>query len=216
MVKKDSPDFYVALLGIGFLVTLGAYFWFARSPYFEPFSLWTQSNLVLFYVFLFFVKAIGLIWPPLPGGVFTLGAIPLIGWSNAYLIDFAATAVASSGAYWLGKRYGMTLVEKITGKGMIEKIQKINIKKERELEAVFLLRLLGGGVVVEVVSYASGLFRISYKSFILGSLLSHLVYGIPYYFLFGNLFSGKNIMMSIVLATILVTLYLKFKNRYLA
>ena len=215
-MKSDKPQFYVGLLGAGILITFGAYYWFVKSPYFEPFNLWTQSNLVLFYVSLFVIKFVGLIWPPLPGGVFVLGSIPIIGWSNAYLIDFGASASASSIAFVLGRKYGMPLISKITNREIIEKIQKIKIKKEREFETIFLLRVFGGAVLVEIVSYASGLFRLSYKNFILGTLLSHLAIGIPFYFFVGSIFSGKNLIFGIITAAILALIIYKFKDRYLA
>ena len=90
------------MLGAGILVTLLAYFLFTKSPYFEPFKVWTESNIVLFTIFLFTIKVTGIVWPPLPGGIFVLGSIPLIGWFNAYLIDFAATLEDYQDASLLG------------------------------------------------------------------------------------------------------------------
>ena len=213
---NTKSQIYILTLGAGILITFLAYFWFVRSPYFEPFNVWTQSNLVLFYIFLFSIKVTGIVWPPLPGGIFVLGSIPLIGWFNAYLIDFFATLVASSIAYVLGRKYGMPLVKRIVGEGMIEKIEKIKVRKERELETIFLIRMLGGAVVVEVVAYASGLFKIGYKNFLLGTILSHLLVVIPAYYFFGNIFSGQNMIISIISIGILLILFAKFRKRYLA
>lgn len=206
---------YILILGAGFLITFGLYFWFVRSPYFAPFEVWTQSNLLLFYIFLFFIKVTGIVWPPLPGGVFVLGSIPLIGWFNAYLIDFFATLVASSIAYALGRKYGMPLVRRIVDEGIVEKIEKIKIKRNRELETIFLIRTLGGAVVVEVVAYASGLFKIGYRNFLIGTVLSHMVVVTPAYYFFGNIFSGKNMIVSVISIVLLLLLFAKFRKRYL-
>jgi len=207
---------YILILGAGFLITFGAYFWFTRSPYFEPFKIWTESNIVLFYIFLFFIKVTGIVWPPLPGGIFVLGSIPLIGWFNAYLIDFTAGLVGSTIAYVLARKYGMPLVKKIVDEGMVQKIEQIKIRKERELETIFLIRTLGGAVVVEVVAYASGLFKIGYKNFLIGTILSHILVVTPAYYFFGNIFAGKNIIISIVSFAVLLLLLAKFRKRYLA
>lgn len=170
----------------------------------------------MFYVFLFAVKVTGIVWPPLPGGIFVLGSIPIIGWFNAYLIDFTATLVASSIAYALGRRYGLPLIKRIIDEDMIKKVEKLKVKKEREIESIFLLRVLGGAIVVELVAYASGLFKIRYRNFMIGTILSHIVVGMPAYYFFGNIFSGQNIIISLVLAAILIVLLLKFRSRYLA
>jgi uncharacterized membrane protein YdjX (TVP38/TMEM64 family) len=212
---NTKSQMYILILGAGFLITFGAYFWFTRSPFFEPFKLWTESNILLFYIFLFSIKVTGIVWPPLPGGVFVLGSIPLIGWFHAYLVDFFATLVASSIAYVLGRKYGMPLVKRIVDEGIVEKINKIKIKQKREIETIFLIRTLGGAVVVEVVAYASGLFKIGYRNFLIGTILSHIVVVTPAYYFFGNIFAGKNMIVSGISMVLLVLIFAKFRKRYL-
>ena len=213
MNKKSQV--YIITLGAGIILTFAAYFWFVRSPYFEPFKVWTESNIVLFYIVLFSIKVTGIVWPPLPGGIFVLGSIPIIGWFNAYLIDFTATLVASSIAYVLGRKYGMPLVKKIVDEEMVKKMEKIKVKQKRELETIFLIRTLGGAVVVEVVAYASGLFRIGYRNFMFGTVLSHIVVVVPAYYFFGNIISGQNVIISLISVVLLLILFTKFKGRYL-
>jgi len=206
---------YLYTFGAGFLVTFLLYFWFVHSWYFVPFEVWVQGNLLLFSLFLFGIKVIGIVWPPLPGGLFVLGSVPLIGWINAYLLDFGGTLLGSSIAYILARKYGMSLVQRIVSTELTKKIEKIKVRKERELETVFLARVLGGAVLVEIVAYASGLFRIGYRNFLLGTIASHFLLGIPAYYFFENIFEGKNILISIVSIVALIFLFTKFKGRYL-
>ena len=106
------------------------------------------------------------------------------------------------------------IVKLLSDKKDLEKLEDFKIKKDRELEMIFLIRTLGGGMVVEVVSYASGLFKIGYKNFLIGTVLSHMLVVIPAYYFFGNIFAGKNILISIASMGVLILLFTKFKKRY--
>lgn len=198
------------------MATILAYLWFAKSSYFIVFTNWAQQNFIILFLILILIKIIGIIWPPLPGGVFTIGAIPVMGWFNAYLADLLGIIIGSGLAYFLGKKYGYALLNKIFDASVITKIKNINIEPKREIESIFLLRLFGGGVLIEIVSYAAGLFRISFRNFLLGSLFSHLAIALPFFYFAGNLFSGKNLIVNIILGVIIVGIFIKFRRRYLS
>lgn len=83
------------------LVTVASifvYYLFSKSIYFQIFFSWSRQNIGLFVIVLFLLKILGIVWPPLPGGVFTLAAIPFIGWFPAYLVDFAGSTTVH---HWL-------------------------------------------------------------------------------------------------------------------
>ena len=69
---------YPIALGVAFTATLLAYIWFSDSRYFAIFSHWTENNLPFLYFSVFFIKILGVIWPPLPRGVFTIAMVNLI------------------------------------------------------------------------------------------------------------------------------------------
>ena len=60
------------------ILSVVLYLWFIKLPIFQHFVLWVQQNLLLYFLFLIFLKILGIVWPPLPGGLFTLGSIPAI------------------------------------------------------------------------------------------------------------------------------------------
>ena len=60
------------------------------------------------------------------------------------------------------------------------------------------------------------LFKIGYKNFMIGTVLSHILMVVPAYYFFGNIFAGKNIIISFVFLGILILLFTKFKKRYFA
>ena len=108
--------------------SVGAYLWFLKTPTFEVFEAWVKSNLILYYIFVIFSKALAIIWPPLPGNIFTLTSIPFWGWFTAYTADFVGSILGSSIAFYLGKKYGYKFINKIFSTDMESKIKGIKVK----------------------------------------------------------------------------------------
>lgn len=201
----------LALVG---LLTLLGYWLFYKSPFFDTFFAWSKDNLLLFSVSLFALKVTGIIYPPLPGGTLTLAAIPILGWQTAYAIDLAGSIVGSIAAYHLGKKYGYRLLSKLFDQSLIEKMQSLKVKKNKEIEAIFVYRVLLGGTVLEAICYGAGILGIGFKNFLIGSILSHIAVGVPLYYLINNVFSGKNAAIIVVSLVVAVVLFSKLKNRY--
>jgi len=197
-----------------FVLTFILFNWFSKSIYFSGFDSWIKTNLILYVICLFLVKITGILWPPISGGIFTLASIPFLGWQLAFMVDMAGSTVGGMIAYWLGKKYGFPFLNKILDTNIVEKIRRIKIKKGREVEAVFIYRLLFGSVIVEAIYYGAGVLNINFYKFILGVTLSHLLIGIPIYFLASSIFSGANIALSILLAIIALVFIIKTKGRY--
>ena len=202
-------------LVLGFIIVVGGYAWFIQTPYFLSFKTWAEQNFIVFSFFLLIAKIVGIIIPPVPGGLFTLGAIPIIGWWQAYIIDFVGLMIGSSIAFFLGKRYGRKLLLYFFDKALVEKIEKTKIKQNRQVESLFVLRVLAGSTLTEIVCYAAGLLKISFKNFLIGTALSHLVIGIPMFYLANNLLEMKNLWMSLVTLVIAILFFWKLKGRYI-
>lgn len=209
---KNQKNLFLLLAFICVIVPL--YLWFVKTPQFETFTLWSQRNFILFFTLLTAVKIIGIVFPPLPGGLLTLGAIPVIGWQYAYLADLLGLTLGSSWAYFIGKKYGYALLHKLFDESTIEKVKKIKVVKSREIETVFVLRAFLGSAVTEIVCYAAGILQIRYRNFLIGSTLSHLVMGIPLYYFANSLFTKKQVIINLILAAIIIPLLWKFRRRY--
>lgn len=197
-----------------FVVTFFIYIYFTKTPSFQTFFNWSQNNLIIFVTVLFFLKTLGVVYPPLPAGLFTLGAIPIIGWFPAYLIDFAGSMTAAGIDYYLGKKYGIVLLQKIFDPQTLEKIQKLKIKPDREIESIFVMRILLGMTILEAVYYGGGFLGVRFKNFLLGAGLSHIVVGIPTFLIGQAVFQGKNLLYSILLAVLSIFILYKIKGRY--
>lgn len=214
-MRTGSLKIFTPLVFI-FVVFVFTYYWFMNTPYFTDFKDLAQNNLVLFIVILFFFKTLSIIWPPLPGGLFTLGSIPFIGWESAYLVDLAGSALGSVITYYLGMKYGLAFLRRVLNEDVITKIQSIKVKKYRQTELIIMLRLFTGSIFLEAITYGAGLLKIRFTSFLVGSLISHIIVGVPVYFFAKEaILNPQNIVVStILLVGVIFTLY-KVKGRYL-
>jgi uncharacterized membrane protein YdjX (TVP38/TMEM64 family) len=192
---------------------LFAYLFF-KSSYFPIVDAWIKTNIVLYVIALFIYKSIGVLFPPIPAGVVTLASIPFLGWFGAYMVDMVGSIFGGIIAYWLGKKYGKKILEKLFDASTIEKIVKTKVKKGKEIEAVFMFRVLLGSTILEAVYYGAGFLKIPFGKFLIGATLSHILVGVPSFLLANNIFSGKNIILTIVLSVVALIFVLKTKGRY--
>ena len=204
---------HIIILAVAALATLLFYLWFVRSTYFEGFKIWSQSNLVIYISALLVIKILGIVWPPIPGGIFTLASVPILGWKLAYGVDLLGSAIGSSMAFFIARKWGWQFLRKIFDDAALAKIKRVKIKKEREFETIFLMRIFGG-TIVEVVCYGAGVLDVGYGNYLFATILSHLPLGIPLFYAAGSILNGNGAVLSLVFLAFAVLLFYKFKNRY--
>ncbi|MBI2620980.1 VTT domain-containing protein [candidate division WWE3 bacterium] len=205
---------YASILVFMILLSIAAYFWFINSPYFAITKTWALKHSIAYWLVLTAVKTIGIVWPPIPGGTLTLASIPIIGWKSAYSSDLAGSTIGSMTAYWLGKKYGQAFLNKFISDDITTKISSVKFAKGKEIGAIFMTRLAGGGLAIEVLSYAAGLVGIGYKRFLIGIVLAHVVLNFPLYFLAGVWTTANSTLLSVVAAVIFIPFFLKFWKRF--
>lgn len=211
---KKKTFWYSSLFVLIFIATIAIFYWFFKSPYFLVVDAWIKQNIFLYVVSLFIYKSIGVLFPPIPAGLVTMASIPFLGWFWAYSVDFLGSIAGGIIAYYLGKNYGHPLLLKILGEEITKKIEKIKIKKEREVEGVFVYRVALGSTILEAVYYGAGFLKIGFRNFLIGSILSHIVIGVPTFFLANNILNGQNIVLTILLTVVGVMFIIFTKGRY--
>ena len=211
-MKLKSHKQIILLVGAS-VITLLFYLWFAHSQYFEGFKTWSQSNIILYVSVLLLIKIIGIIWPPIPGGIFTLASVPILGWKLAFAVDYCGSLIGSSAAFFVARRWGWDFIDKIFDSDTLEKIKKIKIKKNKEIESIFLMRVFGG-TIIEAVCYGAGILGVGYKNYFIATALSHPPLGIPLFYLAHSILNGKGAFLSILFLCIAFAIFYKLKHRY--
>lgn len=203
----------LGLVGLVAVISVVGYLIFLRSDYYPVFVEWVGEHLPLYILFLFSIKVLGVVWPPIPGSVFTIGSVPIIGWPAAYLIDLFGSTAGGSLAYFIGKKYGETFLAKIFDKSTLEKFKKIKVREDHQVESLIVMRI-AGGTIVEVLCYIASFYNIGFRNFLIASIISHLITGIPVYFLVGSLLSGTSYIFSGIIFVLFVLILVKFRKRY--
>ncbi|OGZ58391.1 MAG: hypothetical protein A3B96_00215 [Candidatus Spechtbacteria bacterium RIFCSPHIGHO2_02_FULL_43_15b] len=207
-----KKTYNLMIVGFVAVATLAVYIWAIRQDFFQDFIVWSQQNFTLYFCILVLIKFIGIVWPPIPGGILTLGSIPVIGWFNAYLADIIGGISGACAAYFLGKRYGYAILRKLFDEPVINRISSIKISKKKEIEAIFILRLFTGSIS-EAVSYGCGLMKISFRNFAIGTFAAS-VFLIPIFYIAEDLLSGKRILLHISTIIIVGFIFYKLRGRY--
>lgn len=200
------------LLGIVFLLFSVAYYWFIDQPEYQRFIIWSESNLYIFLTVLIVIKTLGIIWPPIPGSILTVGSTAVIGWQFAFFAEFMGNMLGDIIAYYIGKSYGRPIVAKLFDDKMVKQIDRIKIKPENAIEGLFVLRMFTY-LIAEVVSYAAGILEIPLKSFIIAMALS-VIATAPFFFFTEQLLTGNNVIVSLAVFAGAGLLFYRLKDRY--
>lgn len=213
--KKVGNSSAILLLTL-IVGTIVGYFIMVRQPWWLDFISFVQQYLYLYVAVLVLIKFIGIIWPPLPGGVFIIASIPVIGWKWAFLAHFMGSLFSALLSYYLGRRYGARVISRVIGEESLELINGFKINPGRHSEFVFMALLMFGGVA-ELIYYGSGVLKFPFKSYFIGIFLA-LLASAAVFPLYGNIFSGDNRWVSLgslfAISLVIVLFRKKFEKRY--
>jgi len=160
------------------------------------------------------IKVLGLVWPPLPGGVFNLAVIPFLGWQLAYLSDLIGTIIGAGLCYLIANKWGDKLLVKIFDEETVKKITNTKVKGDRQTEFSFVMTITSRLIMTEFSYYAAGLLRINFGKFLLGAIGSHVLLGIPSYYLMNIMFETKSLYLGLIGWIVIIPLWFKIKERY--
>lgn len=213
MKIKISGYAFLLLLLAGFTVTIIAYYWFVGSAYYPAVIAWASQNVLVLDIILFVVKVVGIIWPPLPGIVLSLAAIPVLGWVHVFLVDSLGNLVGCIVTYWLARKWGLPFLGKVVDMEALRRFQRIQTIEKREVEGLVILRIFGS-TVAEVTSYGAGLMRVRFGNFLVAIILSNFIVGIPLFYFTDRLFRGDNYLLAFVPVLVVVLLFYVLRKRY--
>lgn len=211
MKETTKKLIIISLLAV---LTVIVFFLFKESQYYQSFVNFTAEHLMITLFILFLLKIFAIVWPPFAATVIIMGLMPIIGFWNAFLVDYIGEVVGSSIVYFISRRWGDRLVPKILGRSLYERVMKIKINKDNEFEFLFLLRILGGNFF-ELVCYAAGLLGIGYRNFFLTTISAYFLLSFVFFKLTEGLFSRTTFFLSAGLIIALVVFFKYLRKRYI-
>lgn len=173
-----------------------------------------HEHVALVVIILVIVKSLAIVYPPLPGSIVSLSALPFIGWQWAYLADILGSFIGSSIAYHLGKRFGKQLMHLVMGERITDKLLVIKIKKGRQVQTAYMLRLASAGVISDGFSWAAYDIGYHYTPFQIGYMLSHVTTTLPIFYMLGASLSFASWILIVPVMVIAWLLLYRFKGSF--
>ena len=177
------------------------------SEQFIDFKSVVNQNIFLYIVLLLFLKAISITYPPLPGAVFTVGSIPLIGWELSYVIDFLGSVLGASLAFYFGQEYGPAFLRWVLGEKFFAKVSSLSVKQSSQVEAAIVMRIMLGGLLSDGLAWSAPLIGFKFIPFIVGYAISHLITTLPIFYLLSvttNFESAYLVLPMVILAWVVM------------
>lgn len=170
--------------------------------------------LPLFLIALMLTKAASIVYPPLPGVVFSLTAIPLVGWELAYLIDMLGSLLGATASYFFGQKYGLSILRRVLGSALTTRITNVKLKPINQIEAAVMLRLAAGGLLSDGLAWGASLIGFRFSSFIVGYAISHVLTTLPVFYALSASLSLHSWALFLAVALVSWLIIFKFKGRY--
>ncbi len=164
-------------------------------------------------LFIVIWRAISIIIAPLPGGILSFAFIPILGWFWAWMYGSVGVIIGATIAFYIARRFREPAVSRFIP------LKKLHAWEEKLSERTEFLAFVGvritTGPIMDFISYIAGLSKISYKKFILATVIALIPEAI-WYFLGGSMYqkllSTKSVLGGIALVTILVVGFFIVKN----
>lgn len=212
MILKNKRG--LIFISLVWIFSILGYAWLIKQPFSQQISWFAQNHKLSLFTGLVLIKILGLVWPPIPGGIFNLAVIPFLGWQLAYISDLTGTVIGALIDYYLAKKWGYKLLDKIFDENTVNKIKNLKLKTHRQTEFSFMMTLSSRLLLTEVSYYAAGLLKVNFWQFMAGAIGSHLLLGIPGYYFAGVLFNTNTIYLGMIGWIVAIPLWLKLKARY--
>jgi uncharacterized membrane protein YdjX (TVP38/TMEM64 family) len=163
------------------LILIGlAALWFFRAPLAELLALARDRERLLDYMggygdlgmaLMFILLFIQVIVAAVPGHLIMVAGGYLYGFVAAVLITHVSTVIASQVAYWLARRYGRPIVEKLAPAGVVETWTK---RAEQQGVVFFMVAFLLPVFPADVMNFVAGLSGLSFRKFLTVNFIGRL------------------------------------------
>ena len=203
--------FIVLASGI-LLIALAFAAMFSKASNVEAGIVFVGRHTIVGPIILILWRVFGIIVPAIPAGVISFAAVPIFGWLHTYIYTLSGILAGTSLAFFLARIFREKLVARFMPLQKIHKLES-EMSKKKEFFAIVALRLFTAPVM-DFSSYIAGLTKISYKKFLLATLVASL----PDIFIFYigeetyKRFFGKSIFIAVIVLFVIALTYFIYKK----
>ncbi len=200
---------------VTFILTAAAFvFFLAFVPKYQTEIISFTVSYPLFAPIIIVVwRIIAIIIPPLPGGVLSFAAVPIIGWFGAYVYGEIGVIIGATLAFFIARKFREPVAKRFVPIQSLH-VWEDKLSKKQEFLAFLGIRIAGASVM-DFISYAAGLSKIGYKKFIIATVIAELPIAIWYYFgeVAYNEYAKKSGFLSgVILIILLIVIFYFVKN----
>lgn len=162
-------------------------------------------------------RIIAIVIPPIPGGILSFAFIPIIGWFWAYVYSEIGVLIGTSIAFFIARKFREPVASRFVPVQSLHAWED-KLSKKKEFFAFLGLRIAAASVM-DFISFAAGLSKMSYRKFILATLIAELPLMAWYYFgeVAYDQYTQKSGFISgvIFLIALIVVIYFVINHGYL-
>ena len=117
--------------------------------------------------------AASLIIAPLSGSSLFVVAGALFGKHDAFLFSYIATIIGCSVNFWISRKLGRTIAQRLIGKANLDELDKFINRLKGHHSIIYMIIIMP--LSQDIISYAIGLTRIKYTHFLIALILSSTI-----------------------------------------
>ena len=175
-MNKNRLLAYVTL-GTTSLTVLFLLFWFPSQQ--ESITAFSKENPLMAPLAIIISRILGMVIPPIPGGLVSFALIPVIGWFWAYIYGVIGTTVGAVIAFLLARKFREPLVARFVPLQQMH-VWEAKLTHKKKFWAFLLIRMTTGPLM-DFVSYIAGLTKISFLTFLVTTLIAEIPTVVVYY-----------------------------------
>lgn len=177
----------------------------AAREYILSFGIWAP-------VVSFLLMILQSVVAPLPAFIITFANAGLFGWVKGAILSWSSAMAGAALCYYIAKFLGRTVVEKLTSRTALEKVDEFFQRYGKY--AVLIARLLPF-ISFDIVSYAAGLTSMSFWSFFIATGIGQLPATIIYSYIGGMLTgTAKTFVIGLLMLFAVSTLIILVKKMW--
>lgn len=160
------------------IVTVAVFFFFLH-PYQQEIAQFCKEYPVIAPLILIAWRFVGVVIPPIPGGVLAYTLIPILGWFWTFFYSTIGLLAGACVAFFIARRYRERVIRHFVPLQSLQKWES-KLSGNTELWGFILLRMTTQPIM-DFMSYLAGLSKLSFWKFLLATTISLVPSAFSYY-----------------------------------
>jgi uncharacterized membrane protein YdjX (TVP38/TMEM64 family) len=204
---------YFLHISAGVTISLVLFLFLFTTTYEKEIVQFSLAHPLLAPLLLILFRMIGMIIPPIPGGILSFALIPILGWFWSYVYAMIGLTLGAIIAFYLARHFREPIVAKFVPLRQLHTWEN-KLSHKTEFFAFLMIRLTTGPIM-DFISYIAGLSKISFPKFLLATLIAEIPSLLVYYLggeIYSQISKSNTNLVGIGFLLVLGVLFYYFKD----